>query len=439
MKKVVAYLGSHRWLIVAFVVLIVAVVLFVIFNRGRQRSLAEQYETVAIGRGNLTATVGATGTVRASQTAVLTWQTSGTVDSVNYRVGDKVQTGAVLASLSRSSLPQSIILAEAELASAQKALEDLKASKTAQAQAAIALRQAEDAYEKALDYRLSLNERVEYEIVKINRKMTPLGWVKIPTIKTIKYFPDEDEKRVADERLALAEAQLEDARRNYERLKGGVDPRDIAAAEARVAAAQATINMSRLTAPFSGTLTEAKPLVGDQVSPGMMAFRLDDLSRLLVDVQISEVDINSVKVGQPVLLTFDAILGREYHGKVIEVAQAGTVVQGVVNFGVTVELNDADEQVRPGMTAAVNIVVNELQDVLLVPNRSVRLVNGDRVVYVLAGEQIEMVRIRLGASSDTYSVVVEGDLKDGDMIILNPPAEFQSSGGPPPFVRRRGQ
>lgn len=435
MKKIMTYLGSHRWLVTAVGIVLLTLVLFVLL-RGRQRSPVEQYETVAIERGNLTASVGATGTVRASQTAILTWQTSGTVEAVNYRVGDKVQTGAVLASLSRSSLPQNIILAEAELASAQKALEDLKTSKTAQAQAAIALRQAEDAYEKAYNYRLSLNDRVEYEIVKINVKMTPSGPVKIPKLKTIKYFPDEEEKRVADERLALAEAQLEDARRNYERLKDGADPRDVAAAEARVAAAQATINMSRLTAPFSATLTEVKPLVGDQVSPGMAAFRLDDLSRLLVDVQVSEVDINNIKVGQPVVLTFDAILGQEYHGKVIEVAQAGTIVQGVVNFGVTVELTDADEQVRPGMTAAINIVVNELQNVLLVPNRSVRLVNGERVVYVMAGEQIEMVKIKLGPSSDVYSVVVDGNLKEGDQIILNPPAEFQSSGGPPPFVRR---
>lgn len=437
MKKVLAYLRSHLWLVVAIGVVLVAAVLFVIWRQSNQRSPSEQFETVVVGRGDLTATVGATGTVRAGQTAVLTWQTSGTVETVNYNVGDRVPAGAVLASLSRSSLPQSIILAEAELAAAQKALDDLRSSKTAQAQAAIALRQAEDAYEKARDYRLSLNERVEYEIVKINTKMTPLGPVRIPTIKTIKYYPDEEEKRIADERLALAEAQMEDARRVYESLKDGVDPRDLAAAEARVTAAQATINLSRLTAPFSGTLTEVKPLVGDQVSPGMVAFRLDDLSQLLVDVQVSEIDINSIRVGQPVLLTFDAILGKEYTGKVIEVARAGTIVQGVVNFNVTVELTNADEQVRPGMTAAVNIVVNELKDVLLVPNRSVRLVDGNRVVYALKGDQIEVVKIRLGASSDTYSVVVDGNLDEGTLIILNPPANLQTNGGPPPFVRRR--
>lgn len=437
MKKVIEFLRKRRWLVVGGVVVAVAVVLFLVFGLGNQRSLADTYETVTVSRGDLTASVGATGTVRANQTAVLAWQTSGTVEKVYHQVGDQVRADAVLAALSRDSLPQSIILAEAELAAAQKTLEDLRSSTTVQAQAAIALRQAEEAYKKARDNRLTLDQRVEYEIVKINTRMTPAGPVRIPTLKTIKYYPTEEEKRKSDERLALAEAQLADAQRTYDRLKEGPDPQDLAAAEARVAAAQATLNMAKLTAPFSGTLTEAKPLAGDQVSPGTLGFRLDDLTHLLVDVQISEVDINTVKVGQPVTLSFDAILGREYRGEVVEVARAGTIVQGVVNFEVSVELTDADEQVRPGMTAAVNIIIDEIKDVILVPNRSVRLVNGDRVVYALVDDQIEMVRIKLGASSDTHSVVVGDGLKEGEIIILNPPAEFQSMGGPPPFVRRR--
>ncbi len=437
MKKVWEFLRKRRWLMVVAGVLLVGAILFIILGGGQKKSLADQYETVKVERGNLTASVGATGTVRASQTAVLAWQTTGTVESVNYRIGDKVWADAVLASLSSDSLPQSIILAEAELVSAQKALEDVRSSTTAQAQAAIALRQAEDAYETAKDYRLELDERVEYEIIKINTKMTPLGPVRIPTVKTIKYYPDEEEKQQADERLALAEAQLGDAQRTYDRLKNGPDPRDVAAAEARVSAVQATINLARLTAPFSGTLTEVKPLAGDQVSPGTIGFRLDDLSHLLVDVQISEVDINSIEVGQLAELTFDAILGGEYHGKVVEVAQAGDIVQGVVNFNVSVELTDADERVRPGMTAAVNIIVEEIKNALLVPNRSVRLVNGDRVVYALVGEQIEMVMVVLGASDNENSVIVGGDLKEADSIILNPPAMFQAGNGPPPFVRER--
>jgi len=107
----------------------------------------------------------------------------------------------------------------------------------------------------------------------------------------------------------------------------------------------------------------------------------------------------------------------------------------MVDFTVTVELTDADAAVKPGMTAAVNIVVDQLQDVLLVPNRAVRVSEGKRVVYVLRNGQTEKVEITLGASSETSSQVLDGNLKEGDAIVLNPPTVFEQN-GPPPFVNR---
>jgi HlyD family secretion protein len=150
-----------------------------------------------------------------------------------------------------------------------------------------------------------------------------------------------------------------------------------------------------------------------------------------VDVQVSEVDINNVQVGQPVILTFDAISGKTYNGQIIEVAQAGDSVQGAVNFTVTVELTDSDTKVKSGMTAAVTITVKQLNDVLLVPNRAVRLVNNQRVVYILRNDQPVEVNVNLGASSDTVSEVVSSNLKVGDLIILNPPSTLfnRSNGG----------
>jgi len=103
-----------------------------------------------------------------------------------------------------------------------------------------------------------------------------------------------------------------------------------------------------------------------------------------------------------------------------------------------VELSDADQAVKPGMTAAVNIVVSQLHDVLLVPNRAVRLLNSQRVVYVLVNGKTEAVKVQLGASSDTSSQVTGGDLKEGELILLNPPTVFEQN-GPPPFVRGGGQ
>jgi HlyD family secretion protein len=113
------------------------------------------------------------------------------------------------------------------------------------------------------------------------------------------------------------------------------------------------------------------------------------------------------------------------------VGLVGTVTQGVVNFKVTIELVDADEAIKPGMTAAVSIVVQQINDVLLVPNRAVRVVDGQRVVYILVDGAPEMIAIELGASSDMYSEVVGGDLQLGDVIVLSVINDFSSFGHPP--------
>lgn len=403
------------------IVLLVVIIALVLSNRSS--STVTTYQTVKLGKGDLVATVGATGTVRARQSATLLWQTSGTVEHVNVQVGDQVNKDDVLASLSKASVPQNVILAEADLVSAQKALNDVLTSDTARAQAIIKLKDAQDAYERARDYRESLNGKVDLkQVVFIN-----VGGQSVPKVKYYRGYADEETKAVADDDLALKKAQYEDAKRTYDRVKDGPNPEDVAAAEARVAAAQATLNMARISSPFSGVVTQAGSAVGDLVSPGASAFRVDDLSHLLVDLQVSEVDINTVAIGQAATLTFDAILGKEYHGKVVEVGQAGDTVQGVVNFTVTVELTDADGFVKPGMTAAVNVVIEEQKNVLLIPNRAVRLVDAERVVYVLVNEQPVQVKVKLGSTSGIDSVLVDGDIKEGDLIILNPPS---NNGGP---------
>jgi len=415
MKQFFARFSRRTWIIIGAVVLLLVIVI-IASTRGGQQTI---FQTAKVERGNLVATVGATGTVRSKQSAVLIWQTSGTVEKVNVEVGARVRREDVLASLDKQSLNQSIILAEADLASAQKTLDDLLNSDTARAQAARNLDKAETEYKKAYDYRMQLNGRITITEAYLDHG--------IPKVRYYKGYADKETISDADEKLALAKAQLDDARRAYERLKNGTDPADAAAARARVAAAQSTLNLASIITPFDGTVTQANSVPGDQVNAGTIAFRVDDLSHMLVDLQVSEVDINTVSPGQNATLTFDAILGREYHGKVVAVGQAGDTVQGVVNFTVTVELTDADKQVKPGMTAAVNIVVEEIKDVVLIPNRAVRVVDSERVVYLLVDDQPVKVKVRLGSSSDIDSVLAGGDVKEGDLIILNPPS---AGGGP---------
>lgn len=513
----------RKWIIAIVVIAAVAagVYFFGPFRSGQEAALGA-YQTEAARRGSLTATVGATGVVRANQTALLTWQTTGTVGEINVKVGDAAAASDVLASLEKTSLPQNVILAQADLVTAQRTLEDLQNSRLQSARALRAVEDAEQALEDArnpelaqaraleaiataqkvvenaerqLRYTLSPASQSEIDEAKAQlvlaedrlnqardryepyanrpednitraRLLQELAQVQqqydavvrnynamlgttnptdravaeanLETARAQLLQAQRDYERIKDgpseADINLLEAQLADARREYERVKDGAAPEDLTAAEARLAAAEATLNQARLSAPFSGTVTEVSALPGDQVAPGTPAFRVDDLTRLLVDVQVSEVDINRIQVGQAARLVFDAIPNKEYTGDVYEVSLVGSSVQGVVDFTVTVELTNPDQDVRPGMTAAVNIVVNELQDVLLVPNRAVRVSEGKRVVYVLKDSLPQPVEIVLGASSESDSQVLEGGLQEGDPIILNPPTIFESN-GPPPFVR----
>lgn len=519
-KEELVSMKNKRTILFGGIALLVVVVVFLangFISRGREARASQSYlQTAAVERGILVAQTGASGTVRSNQSAQITWKTSGIAGEVMVKVGERVSRGQELATLQPASLPQNVILAQADLISAQKGLDDLMNSKLQQAQAMQAVEEAQKAlddarnpdlrqaqamqavaearkqladaqvahnrthmtasqanidsahaemilarqeYERALDNFERFASRPEDNLERAQAQ-SRLSNAQYSYERAVANYnaatgtANDVERAISEANLALAEAQLAEAQREHERLKDGAtaaeiailearlvdaqrewqrlkdgpDPDDIAAAQDRIAAAQATLDLAHLSAPFEGVITQVFSKPGDQVSSGSLAFRLDDLSRLLVDTQVSEVDINQVQVGQAAILTFDSILGKDYHGQVVEVASVGEEQQGVVNFGVTVELADADDQVKPGMTAAVEITVSELSDVLLIPNRAVRPVDGERVVYVLRNGVSVAVPLSLGRSSDTQSEVLQGDLQVGDLIVLNPQAGLSQFG-----------
>ncbi len=437
---------------------------------GDQPVSYDDLQTVSIARGSLTATVGATGTVRARQTGILTWKASGMVGELNVKVGDRVEAGQVLASLDPDTMSQAMILAPGELAAAQNALETLLEPPTSimLAEAERAILAAQEVLNDA-QYHLEVIQRPTAQIwidqaqanmvlaennlnrvIADNERLTnrlraygrlnadALAGMQLREAQARQDYedavnrynrllagPDSDDILEAEAALSVAEAQLAEALQAYDDLLAGADPDDIAAAEARITAAQAALDTAFIHAPFSGTITEVMQKSGDRVSPGGTAFRMDDLSQLLVDVQISEVDVNAIAVGQPVVLVFDALLDEEYQGEVTEIALVGNSDQGMVYFNVTVLLADPDQYVKPGMTAAVTVVVNQLEDVLLVPNRAVRVIDGLRVVFILDEGGVPVpVEIELGVTSEMYSQVFDGSLKVGDQVVVNPPVNL---------------
>ena len=223
----------------------------------------------------------------------------------------------------------------------------------------------------------------------------------------------------SDAAVALAEATLADAQREWERVKDGPNAEDIAAAQAAVDAAQALLDNAELLAPFSGTITEVDLKTGDLVNLGETAFRIDDLAAIYIDLQISEIDLASLEVGQQAVVEFDAIADKEYSGEVTEIGMIGSVSQGVVNYPVTVRVTDADEDILPGMTASITIIVDQVEDALLAPNKAIRTSGGEQYVTVMfEGQQIN-VPVTVGLVGDTMSEVISDQLMEGDAVVVN--------------------
>jgi len=486
-----------------------------ITSRNQQSAAITDIQIERAQLGDLEATVGATGKVRANQSAVLSWETTGTVERVAVSLGQKVKKDDVLAELEQTSLPESVILAQADLLDAQQTLDDLLNSHLAQAEALIALEDAQQAVGDLDNYDVDLtaaekavvdaqdavdkaqrnvyisqstagqadidaaylqtlmaNNALEtaqkaYEPYE-NRPLTSVSRARfqaelsaakksyddaIRKYHALTSTADQQGQAVADADLAAAKAQLaesqrgldriqngrtpgdaarlkaqlEDAQRKWERVKDGPDPSEIAAAEAKVAAAQATLNQAKIIAPFDGTITSDDTRPGDDITQGLTAFRVDDLTRLFVDIQVSEIDISKIQVDQPARLTFDALPDKVYAGKVVEVGRIGVDDSGIAKFDVTVEVSEPDDAILTGMTATVEVVSMQLKAVLLIPNQSIRVEGGKQVVYVMRpATGMQPVEIKLGASSEAYSQVVAGDLKEGDRIVLNPASLTQA-------------
>ena len=472
-QKVINLVKNNPWWSAIAGVALVVLAILIVRSFSGQDDIMGDLQTSTVMRGDLIAIVGATGVVEPNQSVELSWETTGRVDSVNVSVNDQVESGDILAVLADNTLPQSVILAKADLVNAQRELDDLLNSTTESAIAYTDLLEAESdvrlaeedrdqwnyneaslnrIYEardsflvaeenlKDAQYAFDLLSDVDEEdpqYIETEEELDSMQFERDKALRNLNYILGKAYDRQVAEDFAdydVALSQLQDAQREWERVKDGPNADDITAAEARVAAAEATVSLSWIEAPFSGTVTKSFPKVGDEITNGQSAFRIDDLSELFVDVEISEVDINRIAVGQKAELSFDAILDEAFEAEVVEVSKVGIDTGNGVDFLVTLKILDENNQVRPGMTAAVNIVVNEITDVLYVPNRAVRLMENQRVVFLLENGELVQVPVEFGASSDVNAEIISGDIEEGDLVVLNPPMEFVTN-GPPAFVR----
>jgi HlyD family secretion protein len=145
-----------------------------------------------------------------------------------------------------------------------------------------------------------------------------------------------------------------------------------------------------------------------------------------VDANVSESDIGGIKSGNKATFTVDAYAKRTFQGTVTQVRQSPQTVQNVVTYDIVIGVNNSDLALRPGLTAASRIVVDQRNDVMRVPNQALRYIPRDRPravpsdkarVWVLRNGEPLAIVVTTGLDDDSFTEIVSGDIKPGDLVI----------------------
>jgi HlyD family secretion protein len=226
--------------------------------------------------------------------------------------------------------------------------------------------------------------------------------------------------------LAQARAQL------------ALDRASIAQHQAQLQAARINLSYTDITSPVEGTVVARNVTQGQTVAASFQTPTLfliaTDLTRMQVDTNVSESDIGHITVGAPASFTVSAFPERRFRGSVQQIRQAPQTVQNVVTYDVVVDVENADLALKPGMTAAISIETGRADNVLRVPDQSLRYrpsSGAGQQVWVLQNGRPQPVPVRTGLDDDSFSAVTQGALHEGDQVILTETAARASKAAAP--------
>ena len=339
-----------------------------------------RYRTEAASRGDLVASVTATGTVNPVKTVQVGTYVSGPVQAIDVDFNSPVRNGQRVAKIDPRPFELRVQQAEAALANAR--------AKVAKAR----------------------SDR-EYKTANLarNQKLAREGIVAADAVQVLASGVDQ-----ARADVALAEAEAQQAAAQLE--------------EARV-----NLGYTDIVSPVDGVVVSRAVDVGQTVAASFQTPTLfviaEDLTKMQVNANVSEADIGVVREGQAATFTVDAYPDRTFRGTVSQVRNSPLNVQNVITYDVIVDAGNADLALRPGMTANVNIVTGERDDVLRVPTAALRFrppaadrhaaePPGATAVWRLAGGRPEPVAVETGLADDSYTEVRSGALREGDPVIV---------------------
>jgi len=287
---------------------------------------APTYSTQPVARGNLTLTVTANGTLQPTRSINIGSELSGTVLKVNVDVNDRIKKGQALVELDTAKLKDQILRARATLAAAN--------AKVAQTAATVS--------------------EVNSNLARFE-EVARLSGGKVPS-----------------------KTELDSARAMAARAKADETSARAGVSDAQAALSTDEINLSKasIPAPADGVVLTRNVDPGNAVAASLQAVTLftvaEDLAKLRLWVYVDEADVGSVKIGQEATFTVSAYLSRKFPARITRVGFGSTITDNVVTYLTYLDVDNTDMSLRPGMTATASIIADQRNDVLLVPNTSLR-------------------------------------------------------------------
>ena len=218
--------------------------------------------------------------------------------------------------------------------------------------------------------------------------------------------------------------------------------------QASLKTALTNLSYTKIIAPVDGTVISREIDLGQPVAASFQAPELftiaQDLTKMQIEVSVSEADIGKVKDGQEVTYTLDGYPDSEFTGKVTQVRLSPTTVSNVVTYTVIVDVNNEDLKLKPGMTANVSIITNKSENVLCVPNMALKFtpdINGPKYknqgIWILDHNKPQRIDIQAGASDDASTEIITKSNLENLYVIIGiqgkDSKKQQNGGGRPPM------
>jgi HlyD family secretion protein len=225
--------------------------------------------------------------------------------------------------------------------------------------------------------------------------------------------------------IAEAQSQVASAESSLKQLQGGGDTSALASARGTLEQAQLDLNnavadlaSTEIHAPITGTVLSLDLMRGQQVAAGTAVATLADTTNLQLTVNVAEVDIEQVEMGQAAEIALDALPGKTFTGTVSQIAPASDPASSVVNYPVTIQLTDDNLRgVRAGMTAVATLRNQETASGWLVPTNAVHTVDGKAQVAIVRNGATVNVPVTTGAIQGEWVVVESPDIQQGDQVV----------------------